>query len=489
MAKTTSGESSRATARETIGKTTHTAATRTISNNVMLAILMASTFSASISQSMMNIALPHVADTFSVTLSQANWIVVGYTIVAATSITMAAALLKRLGLRKIFALGCGALALGSLLGIFSLNFPMLVIGRLIQAMSTGFLYPVVTSVIIVIVPVERRGTILALNTAIIGVGQAAGPLVSGLLLTYFNLHVMFIVPTVLGVLLVIGGIILLHDVEERGRIPIDIPSVILSFVGLAAFMYGLGEVTHHTLPAVIGIGIGAVVIALFVRRQLKIETPLLNLKPLQNPRFTLGVTLVMLAMMATASMSLLLPLFYEGTAGDTAFVAGLLIAGPLLLYGILSVLGGRIFDKHGLWPLVPIGFALVLIGFVGIFITSDHVLVPAVTLISFMVYGGVGFIVAPSKTKALNELSRDLYSHGAAINSTFVQVANAIGASLYVGVLSADVVREMANHVAKADAYAVGFAHTLIISIVLACIALVVAIIYSWKMRNRIHSK
>ncbi len=451
---------------------------------LVLAILMASTFSASISQSMMNIALPHIADKFGVTLSIANWVVIGFTIVAATAITMAAALMNRLGLRKLFVFAAGCLAVGSLIGVFAFSFPLLIAARLVQAIATGMLYPVVTGVIAILVGVERRGAVLALNSGIIGIGQAVGPLISGLLLTYFDLHIMFIPTLVLGVLLIVAGIFVLYDVEDRSHTPIDLPSVALAFVGLAALMYGLGELTHDTLPAVIGLVIGAVVLAAFVIRQLKIKTPLLNLAPLRHSGFTVGVILVMFGMMGTAAMSLLLPLFYEGTTGDTPFEAGVLISIPLVAYGLLAVVGGKIFDKKGIFPVVPFGYLLALIGFVGIFFTAQKVLPYAVLMFSFGIYVGNSFIVAPSKTMALNLLSKDLYSYGAAINSIFVQIANSIGASLFVGVLSADVLRETAHGMSRASAYGVGFSHALIISIVIAVVALILAFVYSWRMRK-----
>lgn len=71
----------------------------------MLPVLLGCSFAASFSQSMMNIALPELAHEFSVTLSMANWLVVGYQVVAATAVTLAAFLLKRFGLRTVFFVG------------------------------------------------------------------------------------------------------------------------------------------------------------------------------------------------------------------------------------------------------------------------------------------------------------------------------------------------------------------------------------------------
>ncbi len=456
--------------------------------HVLLFILLLSTFSGSFSQSMMNVALPEVAHRFDITLSMANWIIVGYTVVAATCITTVASLMRRIGMRKVFTIACSALALGSLLCTFALNFPMLVIGRLIQAISNGFLYPMVTSTIAIIVDQSKRGTVLAVNSAIIGFGLALSPLVSGFILTTCGFTWMFIPPLVLAVILLIMGNKFVVNLHEREKTPIDGLSLILSFLGLAALMYGLGEITHDLLPSLIALAIGATIIALFVWRQLKLKTPLLNLTPLAHPKFTVGIILVMLGFMAQSSMSLLLPLYLEGTAGFSAALAGAFLVVPILFYVGFTVIGGKVFDKHGIWPLVPLGFMLAFVGLVGVLIAADHLLVILSIAIACLVFGGVGFISAPSKTIALNQLSQEVYSYGAAINSVFVQIASSIGSALFVGVLSADVLRLTASGTSHADAYAFGFAHTLWISIVLAAFGIALSIIYSRRMRTRVSS-
>lgn len=434
---------------------------------------------------MMNIALPEAADRFAVTLSMANWLITGYMVVAATTIVLAAYLRGRLGLRRVVFLGGGAMAVGCIAATLATDFPLLLGGRMVQALCTGLFFPLVTGVIMTTSPHKQLGTRLALNSGIIALGSAFGPVVSGAVLTYFGWHGLFVAPFILTVtLLVVSFFLLPHSKVSHGA-SIDPISVILVSLGLATLMYGLGEVMRDPAPSLAVLAIAAVVLGLFVWRQTRLKTPLLNLRPLGNPRFALGILLVMMGMMISFSLSVLLPLYFSGVAGFSSFLAGLLLLGPVLVNALLAVLGGKLFDKRGIWPLLPFGFALVLTGLAGVFLLSEHLFVALVVLSAAVSYAGLGLVVSPSKTAALSQLSSDLFAQGAAINSTLAQVASAVGPSLLVGVLSADVLKATAAGLSKADAYATGFSHTLEISIAIACVGLVVSFCFALYVRAR----
>lgn len=450
----------------------------------MLPVLLACSFTASFAQSMMNVALPELAERFGVTLSIANWVIVGYMVVAATSIMLAAFALRRLGLRRVFFVGAGALALGSVCALLSQNFPMLFASRLIQAVGTGLFFPSVTSVIMANSPVSVRGTHLALNSGVIAVGLAVSPSASGFALTLFGWRAMFAVSLALSVVLLAVGSFRIHGGPSPDRVPIDALSVLLGPLGLGAFLYGLGEITHDLVPSLVALATGTVLLALFAWRQFALESPLLDLRPLVHPRFAAGILLVMVGMLTSFSMSILLPLYYEGALGLTAFVAGLLLLAPVLVNAAFTFLGGRVFDRHGAWPLIPAGLVLVLVGQAAAFFSAEAMIAILIVLSSAAVYAGAGLVVAPSKTAALGTLPPATYPAGASINSTAVQVASAVGSSLFVGVLSADVLRDTAAGAAKAQAYASAFEHTLSIAVAIAAAGLVIAFVYARVMRK-----
>lgn len=450
----------------------------------MLPVLLACSFTASFGQSMMNVALPELAERFGVTLSIANWVIVGYMVVAATAIILSAFMLRRLGLRRVFFVGAGALALGSACALLSQDFPMLFASRLVQAVGTGLFFPSVTSVIMTNSPAAVRGTRLALNSGVIAVGLAISPTASGFALTQFGWRAMFVVSLAMSVALLAVGFFRIHGGPSTKRVPIDALSVMLGPLGLAAFLYGLGEVTRDLAPSLAALAVGAVLLALFAWRQFALESPLLDLHPLVHPRFAVGILLVMVGMLTSFSMSILLPLYYEGALGYTAFFAGLLLLGPVLVNAAFTFLGGRVFDRHGAWPLIPAGLVLVLVGQAAAFFSAESMIAILIVLSSAAVYAGAGFVVAPSKTAALGTLPPATYSAGASINSTAVQIASAIGSSLFVGVLSADVLRDTAAGAAKASAYAAAFGHTLSIAVVIAAAGLLVAFFYARAMRK-----
>lgn len=449
----------------------------------MLPVLLACSFTASFGQSMMNVALPELAERFGVTLSIANWVIVGYMVVAATAIMLSAFMLRRLGLRRVFFVGAGALALGSACALLSQDFPMLFASRLVQAVGTGLFFPSVTSVIMTNSPAAVRDTRLALNSGVIAVGLAISPTASGFALTQFGWRAMFVVSLAMSVALLAVGFFRIHGGPSTKRVPIDALSVMLGPLGLAAFLYGLGEVTRDLAPSLAALAVGAVLLALFAWRQFALESPLLDLHPLVHPRFAVGILLVMVGMLTSFSMSILLPLYYEGALGYTAFFAGLLL-GPVLVNAAFTFLGGRVFDRHGAWPLIPAGLVLVLVGQATAFFSAESMIAILIVLSSAAVYAGAGFVVAPSKTAALGTLPPATYSAGASINSTAVQIASAIGSSLFVGVLSADVLRDTAAGAAKASAYAAAFEHTLSIAVVIAAAGLLVAFFYARAMRK-----
>ncbi len=263
----------------------------------MMALMLTSNLLASFNQSLMNIALDQVAIDFHVSLSMANWMVLGFTIVAATTITMAATLLKRFGLRKIMLFGYVASLVGSLLGFFAWDFGDMFAGRLIQALTVGLFFPVITSVIMTIAPKGKGATFLAINSGAIGVGLALAPLLAGLLLTYVGLRSLFLIPVVLSVVLLACGLKFLHGIYARQDLRIDPASVALSFVGLGAFIFGLNEVTRTLVPSIAAMAVGLALMALFAWRQFRIPDPLLNLRPLTHWQFAGGEMLMMLQLL------------------------------------------------------------------------------------------------------------------------------------------------------------------------------------------------
>ena len=324
-----------------------TGSTRTI----MIVVLLVCNVLACFLEMLMNIALDHIATQYDIRLSLANWVVLGFAIVNATAITTAASLLRRFGIRKIMLTGCLFALAGSLLGFFATSFPLIVVARLIQAVTTGLFFPVVNEALFTLSPKGKAGILLSANSAVCGFAFALTPPIAGLVLTYGGLKALFLVPAACALVLGVVCYFTLHNIYARVKRKIDIPSLVLSFVGLGAFMCGLNEVAHDPLPSIVLMLFGAVMIAVFVRRQLRIPTPLLDLRPFKYQVFSLGETLIMIAYMGSLFVSLVVPLYLEGVQGETPFIAGCLLSIPICTYATLCIVSGKVLSKRafGLW--------------------------------------------------------------------------------------------------------------------------------------------
>ena len=301
--------------------------------------------------------------------------------------------------------------------------------------------------------------------------------------TSFGWRSLFLPPAIIVVLLALAGIALVKNIAEPQKIKLDILSIVLSAIGLFALVYGLSVVTTNLALSAGALAVGIASIFGFVVRQRTATTPLLDLGPLRNTRFSTACILVVVAMMTTFSMSVLLPLYFEGSLGMSAFVSGTLLLAPILVNAGTALVGGRIMDKRGSWPLLPIGFALIAAGQLAVCLMAPHMSWVAVLIGSIIVYAGVGLVFSPSQTAGLQTLDREQNPHGVAIINTFIQVAACIGPSLFIGVLSTTAAKAASSGSSVALSQAQGFSAAVAVATIIAAAGLTVSFFYARRSR------
>ena len=214
-------------------------------------------------------------------------------------------------------------------------------------------------------------------------------------------------------------------------------------------------------------------------RQLRCEHPLIDLTPMKSRAFWPSVVLTTIAMMGSFSMSVLLPLYLEGGTGLTAFAAGLLMLVPVLANAGTTLLGGRIMDARGEWPLLPAGFAVITAGFIVMAVLAPAQSLPAAFVAALLIMGGTGFIFSPSQTAGLRTLPQEMNPFGVAISTTFVQIAACIGPSLYTGIMSTAQAGALATGADAALATAQGFSIAMVVAACIAAAGCALALVYS----------
>lgn len=117
---------------------------------------------------------------------------------------------------------------------------------------------------------------------------------------------------------------------------------------------------------------------------------------------------------------MLRPLF---SLGFSAFVAGCILMAPILCYALACFASGRMFGKHGAWPLVPLGLVVVLAEFVAMMLSLPLESALAIAACTALAYDGIGSFYPALKNVDLGVLPQGLSANGSAIHSTVVQVA------------------------------------------------------------------
>ena len=290
-----------------------------------------------------------------------------------------------------------------------------------------------------------------------------------------------------GIVVAAAGVKLVQNVGERSNATLDILSVVLLAAGITAFVYSVGEFSTNLIAGIVTLFAAVVLLGLFAARQLKLEHPVLNVRPMASVRFWPACLLVVVSMMTTFSMSVLLPLYFEGAYGMTALVAGLLILPAIACNAVTSIVGGRVMDARGAWPLLPVGFALIAVGQTAISMTAASMNIGIVVALTVVVYAGVGLVLSPSQTAGLETLPAAEHPHGTALLNTWNMIAASFGPSLFIGLLSSSAAVAGAAGVAAGVAQAIGFAAAVRVAAVIAVAGFAVSLVYARRESHMSH--
>lgn len=451
---------------------------------MLLAVLYGGAFVAGFSENLVNMALMSIMAEYGIDSITAQWLVTGYMIVATVAVTCMAFFYRRFKLRTLFFAAAGTSFLGSLMGLFAPSFPVLLAARLVQAVGTGIFIPLMMNTVLAVTPKNKLGTYLSVGSCMITFGPAFAPVVCGGIVTAFGWHNVFAVPACAMAVLAAAGAFFVKNLETH-EAHLDLPSVALSAIVLFSLSFGLAELTVQPLAAGVSLVVAAAAAAAFVLRQLRCAHPLIDLAPARSIRFWPTLVLSTVAMMSTFSMSVLLPLYFEGALGASAFFAGLVMLVPVLANTFITLVGGRIMDKHGEWPLLPLGFAVAAAGFAAAALSAQSLSLPAMVAASLVVFSGIGLIFSPSQTAGLRTLPPEQHPFGVTLSTTFVQIAACIGPSLYTGIMASVQQGAAAAGASTQAACADGFAAAMAAAAVVAACGLAVAFAYARAAAKR----
>ena len=408
------------------------------STPILISFLIAG-FIGLFSETALNMALNNLMSEFNVVSSTVQWLTTGYLLTLGILIPISALLIQWFSTRQLFIASLIFSIIGTTVAAMAPVFGVLLIARVIQAIGAGLLIPLMFNTVLLIYPINKRGTIMGLMGLVMMVAPAIGPAISGLILENLSWNWIFWVTLPFLALALIAGFVYMQNVSIITKPKIDILSIVLSSIGFGGIVYGFsiaGEKGWGSSIVISTIVIGLAALALFSIRQLKMKTPMLDLRAFKYPMFTLGVFSVFVTFMIILSSMILLPLYLQTGLGLATLSAGLVLLPGGALNGIMSPITGRLFDKYGPRGLVTPGFVIMIIMLWGLSnVTTETSLVMIIVLHSLLMVG-VSMVMMPAQTNGLNQLPRELYPDGTALLNTLQQVSGAIGTAVAITIMS-----------------------------------------------------
>ncbi|MCT3115520.1 MFS transporter [Leuconostoc lactis] len=396
-------------------------------------ILLAIAFTMSISQSTMTTAYPVLMRNFQVDAGTVQWLTTGFMVAMTLVMPVSPWLLNNVTLRTLLNGIVAVFLTGTAVAMLATRFEGIIIGRLLEGLAVGALFPTFQSVILENTATAQRGVTMGVVGLVMGSALAVGPIISGVVLQWVSWRALFVLFFVILLGLIAFGQPLIQNTHVMQPSRFDWLSA-LSLIGFGGVLYAISSIETlgmNWLWWVILLG-SFCLLALFVIRQRQLAQPFLDLSVLRYRGYIPGLLLMGISYSGLIIATVIMPLFYQRVFHITPMWSGLLMVPAAVFLSQLNPRTGRLLNQIGLKKLVYIGMAMMVVGYAGLALFGTQSWVVGL-LAALLLEGGNAFVMMPAVTAANNVLPESLVSHGTALITTMRQVIGA--ASVVVATL------------------------------------------------------
>lgn len=447
----------------------------------LVIVLISGAFVAILNQTLLGTALPNIMEDLGLDENTVQWLQSIFMLVNGIMIPVTAFLIGRFSTRGLFITAMSLFSLGTLTAALSFSFELLLVGRILQAAGAGIMMPLMQTILMLVFPIEKRGAAMGMFGLVIAFAPAIGPSLSGYIVEVASWRVLFWMILPIAVIDIIVAYFILRNVTKKTNPKLDVLSIILSTFGFGGILYAFssaGSAGWTSAEVLIGMGVGIVTLVWFIRRQFKLEEPILDFRVMKYKMFTISTAIGMVTFIAMIGAAVILPLFMQNMLGFSPFESGLALLAGAIIQGLLNPITGRLFDRYGAKWLAIIGLTLMTAGTFMLTVLTPETSFMYISVTHAMRMVGISMAMMPVTTLGLNVLPRDLISHGTAVNNTLRQVSGAIGTALPITIMTTTAIPEQGIE---------GMIHGVNVSFIVAGIISLIGLILSFYIKDRDH--
>jgi EmrB/QacA subfamily drug resistance transporter len=402
-----------------------------------------------------SVSLSAIQKEFDTTLAAVQWIgLMGSIMLSSLSLCFGRAG-DLIGRKTIFKIGLTLYTAGAGLAAFSGSFPHLLASRCVMALGLAMAAPMAGAIIASVHGHEHRGRALGLLASSIALGRTTGPTIGGLILQLWGWRSVFLANCIFGVATCVTVFLIFKGKEERREVSVDYLGVISLIIGFPSFLIALTAGTRLGWDAseiVLWLALAAVGVVSFVWRELRAESPLMNLRYFRSIPFVRSMLSLVLATLAFYPVAIFGPLYLLNVIGTAPLTAGLAMATLPLCTTLCSPLSGRLADRLNPRWVAIFGLCTILLGvFLYARLGADSTLVWIVFVLSIL-GAGIGLFVPANEKAAFSTVPSRDYGMLAAMLTAFGTGSGALGTTVAVALV------EVAKK-SRINADAVGFAY------------------------------
>jgi len=380
-----------------------------IKRYALIAAAMAS-FLTPFMGSAVNLAIPSIGREFNSTAFMLSWVATSYILASAAFLVPFGRLADIVGRKKIFTLGISFFGVSSMLCGLSRSIEALIAFRVLQGIASAMIFGTAMAILTSVFPPRERGKVLGINVATVYIGLSLGPVLGGALNHNLGWQSIFHFTTLIAIIAVLVTAAKLKGewAGARGE-KFDFAGSVLYAVGLVAIMYGFSSISAFNWAKYLLV-FGLVVLAIFIRYEIKVKQPVLNLTLFsRNITFAFSNLAALINYSATFAVGFLLSLHLQVVLGYNSQAAGFILLSQPVIMALLSPFAGKLSDRVEPRLVASWGMTLTTLGlFILCFISQDT---PVWLLIANLVLLGTGFALfsSPNSNAVMGSVEKRFY--------------------------------------------------------------------------------
>lgn len=459
----------------------------------VLMIVVLSTFMSTLDSSIVNVALPRMADSLGVTTASIQFVATSYLIVISGTVLIFGKLGDMFGKTSMFILGIIVFTIGSLLCGLSHSYWFLIMARAVQAIGAAGTMANNQGIITEVFPAHERGKALGLLGTAVALGSLVGPGLGGMIVGVLSWEYIFTINVPIGIIAVAGAFCMLPKTKTKVKGKMDLYGAVLFIVTIVSLFGALSEGLNLGFgnPLILmGFFAAAVCFGAFLFVEKNRKDPMIQLDIFKNGLFSLSIFCGFISFIAMFCNNIILPFYLQDVMEFSPQRAGLIMMAYPLILMVVAPVSGHLSDKIGSEILTFIGLVLSSIGLFSMsFLNEESSVITMVCFIGIM-SAGMGLFQSPNNSLIMSTVPRDKLGVAGSINALVRNMGMvcgiALATTLLYGMMSSRLGYRVTDYIqGRSDAFLFGMNIVYITASVICIIGAVLTFFRLMRKNNK----